>query len=94
MPEHDAVDAGQSAVREGQREGLGLPQGDALAGKATDVHPRPARADGDGGAAILGHRDRKILLGAEHAGSAGGEVGRCVLGIVGDAAQRVGDNAG
>ena len=36
--------------------------------------------------------DGKILLGAVHAALAGGKVARCVVGIVGDALQRVGDD--
>ena len=94
VPEHDAVDAGQSAVREGQREGLGLPHGDAEAHPPADVHPRLPRADGEVGAAIGGSSHREVDVGAVNAAGAPGKVGRSILGVIGDAAQRVGNNSG
>ncbi len=86
---------GQSAVREGQREGLGLPHGDAEAHPPADVHPRLTGADGEVGTAIGGGSSHhEIGVGAVNAAGAPGKVGRSILGVIGDAAQRVGNNSG
>ena len=76
------------SMRQGEGQGLRLPHDDAVPLEPRGPDPALPGAHGHFDAAC--GRDRKVLLGAVHAGGAGGVVACCVAGVVVDAVEGIG----
>ena len=92
VPQHQPVDAAAHSVGGGQGDRLRLLQDDAAAPEAGRTHPCLPGADGHGQVAVCGHG--KVLVCAVYAAQAGAEIPGSVVGVVGDAVFRVGDDIG
>ena len=92
VAQHQPVDAAAHGVGGGQGDRLRLLHDDAAAPKAGRTHPCLPGADGHGQAAVCGHG--KVLVGAVYAAQPGAEEPGSVVGVVGDAVFRVGDDIG
>nr|DAH46050.1 MAG TPA: hypothetical protein [Caudoviricetes sp.] len=92
VPQHQPVDAAAHSVGGGQGDRLRLLQDDAATPEAGWTHPCLPGADGHGQVAVCSHG--KVLVCAVYAAQAGAEVPGSVVGVVGDAVFRVGDDIG